>query len=60
VVSKIDGFREGDEDGDRVILSNSFGEFGSIHSQGPLYDVLQQTDMLEGEFFIYWLMTRLI
>lgn len=60
VVSKIDGFREGDEDGDRTILSNSFGEFGSKKAQGPLYDVLQQTEMLEGEFFIYWLMTRLI
>ncbi len=60
VVSKIDGFREGDEDGDRTILSNSFGEFGSMKAQGPLYDVLQQTEMLEGEFFIYWLMTRLI
>ena len=60
VVSKIDGFREGDEDGDRTILSNSFGEFGSVRAQGPLYQILQQTEMLEGEFFIYWLMTRLI
>lgn len=60
VVSKIDGFREGDEDGDRVILSNSFGEFGSPRIQGPLMQVVQQTEMLEGEFFIYWLMTRLI
>lgn len=57
---KVDGFREGDEDGDRSISSSSFGEYGSPQIQGPLYRVLEKTGMLEGEFFIYWLMTRLI
>jgi hypothetical protein len=28
VTSKIDGYRTGDEDGDRAIISNSFGEYG--------------------------------
>lgn len=58
--SRIDGFREGDEDGDRAIISNSLGEFGSKNILGPLMQIQRQTEMLEGEFFIYWMMTRLI
>lgn len=60
VNSRIDGFREGDEDGDRAIISNSLGEFGSKNVLGPLMQIQRQTEMLEGEFFIYWMMTRLI
>ena len=56
----IGGFREGDEDGDRSIVSNSLGEFGSERQLGPIIDMQRKTRMLEGEFFIYWLMTRLI
>jgi hypothetical protein len=58
--SRIDGFREGDEDGDRPIISNSLGEFGSRNALGPLVQLQRQTEMIEGEFFIYWMMTRLI
>lgn len=58
--SRIDGFREGDEDGDRNIVSSSLGEYGSSQMLGPVVHVQRQTDMLEGEFFIYWMMTRLI
>ncbi len=58
--SNIGGFREGDEDGDRSIISNSMGEFGSERQLGPIIDMQRRTKMLEGEFFIYWLMTRLI
>jgi len=60
VNSRIDGFREGDEDGDRAIVSNSLGEFGSKNILGPLMQIQRQTEMLEGAFFIYWMMTRLI
>ena len=60
VTSKISGFREGDEDGDRPIVSNSLGEFGSPRILGPVIQVQKQTDMLEGEFFINWMMQRLI
>ena len=60
VTSKISGFREGDEDGDRPIMSNSLGEFGSPRILGPVMQVQKQTDMLEGEFFINWMMQRLI
>lgn len=58
--SRIDGFREGDEDGDKAIVSNSLGEFGSSNVLGPVVQVQRQSDMIEGEFFIYWMMTRLI
>jgi hypothetical protein len=58
--SRVDGFREGDEDGDKAIVSNSIGEFGSSNILGPVVQMQRQTEMLEGEFFIYWMMTRLI
>lgn len=58
--SRIDGFREGDEDGDKAIISNTIGEFGSSNILGPVVQVQRQTEMIEGEFFIYWMMTRLI
>ena len=58
--ARIDGFREGDEDGDKSIVSNSIGEFGSANILGPVVQMQKQTEMLEGEFFIYWMMTRLI
>lgn len=60
VYSKIDGFREGDEDGDKNIVSNSYGEYGSQEVLGPLMQVQRETNMLEGEFFLYWMMSRLI
>jgi hypothetical protein len=60
VTSKISGFREGDEDGDRPIISNSLGEFGSPRILGPVIQMQKTTDMLEGEFFINWMMQRLI
>lgn len=58
--SRVDGFREGDEDGDKAIISNSIGEFGSSNILGPVVQLQRQTEMIEGEFFIYWMMTRLI
>lgn len=60
VTSKITGFREGDEDGDRPIIANSLGEYGSPRILGPVIQMQRTTDMLEGEFFINWLMQRLI
>ncbi|MFP5384651.1 MAG: hypothetical protein ACLGHN_01135 [Bacteriovoracia bacterium] len=60
VNSRIDGFREGDEDGDKALISNSLGEFGSSNILGPVVQLQRQTEMIEGEFFIYWMMKRLI
>jgi len=58
--ANVDGFREGDEDGDRPFVSNSLGEYGSSKVLGPVVQMQKQLNMLEGEFFIYWMMTRLI
>jgi hypothetical protein len=58
--SRIDGFREGDEAAKEPIVSDSVGEFGSSNILGPLNQLQRQVKMLEGEFFIYWMMTRLI
>lgn len=68
VVARIDGFREGDENSEKVMIgksdkgfvSSSLGEYGSPQILGPVVQYQRQTDMLEGEFFIYWLMTRLL
>lgn len=60
VNSRIDGFREGDEDGDKAIVSNALGDFGSPNILGPMVQMQRNTEMLEGEFFIYWMMSRLI
>jgi hypothetical protein len=56
--ARIEGFREGDEDGDRSLVSNSLGEFGSSQIMGPISGMQRNLEMLEGEFFIYWMMTR--
>lgn len=60
VTSKITGFREGDEDGDRPIVSNSLGQHGSPRVLGPVIQMQRTTNMLEGEFFINWMMQRLL
>lgn len=58
--ARIDGFREGDEDGDKPVISSALGEYGSRQILGPVVGMQRNLDMLEGEFFIYWIMTRLI
>ena len=63
VTARISGFREGDETADQLtgtISSNSLGQFGSPRVLGPIVQVQKSTDMLEGEFFINWMMQRLI
>jgi hypothetical protein len=64
VTAKITGFREGDESADSKfdsdIRSNSLGQFGSPRILGPVVQMQKNTDMLEGEFFINWMMQRLI
>lgn len=58
--ARIEGFREGDEAGDRGITSNAFGQYGSPRILGPVQQMQRTTNMLEGEFFINWMMQRLI
>ncbi len=64
--ARIDGFRIGDEKGDQPLISNTFGTLGSDTLGGPTADVLgffQQTGgatMIDGEFYVNWLLGRLI
>jgi len=60
VTSSISGFRESDEDGERAIIGDSLGQFGSSRIYGPLVEIQRATNMMEGEFFINWFMQRLM
>lgn len=57
--SKITGFRSGDEQGDKALISNSLGEFGSPKISGPIEEVRALTGSSGTEFYIFWLMERL-
>lgn len=56
--ARIDGFREGDENGDQSVISHSLGEFGREGMAGPLNAIREQTNMTEGEFLISWILRR--
>ncbi len=60
VAGKIGGYREGDEDGDSAIISNSNGRDGSDGFKGPLGTVQSELGMTTGEFSINWLMGRVL
>lgn len=66
LLAKIDGFRIGDEKGEQPIVSNTFGMVGNDNLNGPTADVLEffrytgTEAMTEGEFYINWLLGRLI
>ena len=61
-----DGEEIGDEDGDTPIQSSTFGMLGNDNLNGPTAEVMEffrQTgseSMTEGEFYVNWLMGRLI
>tara|TARA_R110000868_G_scaffold124990_2_gene330244 strand:- start:1631 stop:4624 length:2994 start_codon:yes stop_codon:yes gene_type:complete len=58
--ARIDGFREGDENGDQAIVSHSLGEFGREGMEGPLASIREKTNMTEGEFLISWILRRVL
>jgi hypothetical protein len=66
VLARIDGFRIGDENGDVPIISNTFGKFGNDSLYGPSSEILEFMKrhegeaMTEGEFYINWLLGRII
>jgi hypothetical protein len=66
LLAKIEGFRIGDENGDKPIVSNTFGMVGNDNLNGPTADVLEffrftgSETMTEGEFYVNWLLGRLI
>ncbi len=58
--ARLDGFREGDENGDQAVISHSLGEFGREGMQGPLNAIREKTNMTEGEFLISWILRRVL
>ncbi|MDC0255188.1 RICIN domain-containing protein [Bacteriovoracales bacterium] len=59
IISRIDGFRIGDEAGDTRINSNSLGQIGDKKVYGPLMNIMMNTGMTASEFYAYWLRGRL-
>ena len=59
IISRIDGFRIGDEDGDSRINSNSLGQVGSSKVYGPLMSLMLNSGMTQSEFYAYWLRGKL-
>jgi hypothetical protein len=59
-IAKIDGFRVGDENGDQKILSNSFGRLGTEDIEGPLNQIRRFMGISNGEFYMSWLLGRVI
>ncbi len=59
-IARIDGFRVGDEDGDRKLISNSLGRTGSENLKGPLNELRDFIGISNGEFYISWLLGRVL
>ena len=59
-VAKIDGFRVGDENGDKKLMSNSFGRIGTENLDGPLSRLKRFMGVTTGEFNMSWLLGRVI
>ena len=59
VTSRVQGFRKGDENGDRPLVSNTWGEIGDQYSQGPMTALKNFIGMTDSEFFGLWIMGRL-
>ena len=66
LMASIDGFRVGDENGDQPLISNTFGMRGNENLSGPTVDIqdfFRETGseaMTEGEFYVNWLLGRII
>ena len=58
IYSKIEGFRNGDENGDASYISDSIGKFGSKNVLGPVEALRNKIGMSESEMLAYWLTTR--
>jgi hypothetical protein len=59
-IAKIDGFRVGDENGDKKIMSNSFGRIGTENIDGPISRLKRFMGITTGEFNASWLLGRVI
>ena len=59
ITSRVQGFRKGDENGDRPLVSNTWGEIGAQYSQGPMTALKNIIGMTESEFLGSWLFGRI-
>ena len=55
---RIEGFRQGDENGDNPIFSNVYGELPLPLHVSPTQSVMQNWGILEGELLANWMMER--
>lgn len=55
---RIEGFRQGDENGDSAIFSNVYGELPLPLQISPTQSVMQNWGILEGELLANWMMER--
>jgi mannose/fructose-specific phosphotransferase system component IIA len=59
-IARIDGFRVGDPNGDKALMSNSFGRVGTESLDGPVQRIKDFIGMTTGEFYMSWLLGRVI
>lgn len=59
IQGKINGFREGVEDGDGTLVTDSIGEVGDIYSTGPMTVYRNRMGMSDAEFYASWIIGRL-
>ena len=59
-IARIDGFRVDDPNGDKKVLSNSFGRIGTENLSGPIDRMKNFIGMTNGEFYMMWLLGRVI
>lgn len=59
VIGRLNGFRDSDEGGDTPILSNSIGQFASPNYMGPIRGIISKIGISPGEFYGYWVRSRL-
>lgn len=57
---RIEGFRQGDENGDNPIFSHVYGELPLPLQTSPTQQVIQNWGILEGELLANWMMERAI
>lgn len=58
--ARVEGFRVGDPNGDKPLISNSFGRIGNENLNGPISSIKNFIGMTHGEFYMSWLLGRII
>jgi hypothetical protein len=56
---QLNAFREGDENGDRPLMANTIGQFGSEKVRGPLSEMQSNMGISTGSFYLLWLLGAL-